>query len=245
MKKPISRSKVELFMECPCCAYRAIKLNIPRPPGLPFTLNNATDCLLKSEMDQYREQQLPHPLATSSGIDLVPFKHADIDIWRSNFKGIRTQYKGVEFSGAVDDVWTSRSRELFVVDYKATAKAEPVCEIGDAAHHQIYKRQVEFYQWLLYKNGFSVSPTSYFVYATGDNTRSTFENTLLFTTKLIPYEGNFEWVEPTLDKLIACISSNMLPASSPSCKYCQWAVKIQAGDIRLIAETSFSAIKKN
>ena len=40
------------------------------------------------------------------GIDAVPFKHNDLETWRSNFKGIR--YKSIEhnydFGGAVDDI---------------------------------------------------------------------------------------------------------------------------------------------
>ena len=51
-----------------------------------------------------------HPLLIEHNIDAVPFKHKNIDIWRSNFKGIR--YKSIEhnydFGGAVDDIWQKK-----------------------------------------------------------------------------------------------------------------------------------------
>ena len=42
-KKPfiMSRSKIDLFMECPKCFYLDRRIGIQRPPGYPFSLNNA------------------------------------------------------------------------------------------------------------------------------------------------------------------------------------------------------------
>ena len=45
--------------------------------------------------------------------------------------------------------------ELIVVDYKATSKDGEVTL--DAPRQDGYKRQMEFYQWLLRCNGFTVS----------------------------------------------------------------------------------------
>jgi hypothetical protein len=39
----LSRSKVELFMDCPRCFYLDRRLGISRPPGFPFNLNPAVD----------------------------------------------------------------------------------------------------------------------------------------------------------------------------------------------------------
>src|SRR3972149_10504652 len=52
-KKPfkLSRSKLELFTECPRCFYLDRKLGVGRPPGFPFALNSAVDALLKKEFD--------------------------------------------------------------------------------------------------------------------------------------------------------------------------------------------------
>jgi hypothetical protein len=48
----ISRSKVQLFLDCPRCFYLDVRLGIKRPPGFPFSLNSAVDALLKKEFDR-------------------------------------------------------------------------------------------------------------------------------------------------------------------------------------------------
>ena len=114
-----------------------------------------------------------------TGKNLIPFQHEMIDEWRENFKGVQFLHKKTNllFTGAVDDVWfDTDSEELVVVDYKATAKNG---EVSLDADWQIsYKRQMEFYQWLLRKNGFKVSNDGYFVYCNGDKSKTKFdENT--------------------------------------------------------------------
>jgi len=47
----VSRSKIELFTQCPRCAYLDLKLGVKRPETPTFTLNNAVDALLKREFD--------------------------------------------------------------------------------------------------------------------------------------------------------------------------------------------------
>src|SRR3989338_3788923 len=47
----LSRSKIELFLQCPRCFYVDRRLGIGRVSGPPFTLNTATDTLLKKEFD--------------------------------------------------------------------------------------------------------------------------------------------------------------------------------------------------
>jgi len=120
----LSRSKIDLFLECPRCFYLDNKLGTARPPGYPFSLNSAVDKLLKKEFDAHRAKKIPHPLMTQYGIDAVPFQHAKMDIWRENFKGVDFFYKLCDFSvsGAIDDAWVNPKGELHVVDYKATSK---------------------------------------------------------------------------------------------------------------------------
>ena len=81
---------------------------------------------------------------------------------------------------------------------------------------------MQFYQWLLEQNGFIVSNTGYFVYTTGDNTLSSFNNELKFRTNLIAHIGSRHWVENTLDDLINCASSSSIPASAKTCPYCSY-----------------------
>jgi len=89
----LSRSTVEKYLSCPRCCVLDKKYQI-KPPSLPFTLNIAVDNLCKNEFDYYRKIQGPHPLFIENGIDAVPFKHKDLERWRSNFQGIR--YTSIE-----------------------------------------------------------------------------------------------------------------------------------------------------
>ena len=48
----ISRSKIDLFIECPRCFYLGERLGVKRPSMPGFTLNIAVDELLKKEFDK-------------------------------------------------------------------------------------------------------------------------------------------------------------------------------------------------
>jgi CRISPR/Cas system-associated exonuclease Cas4 (RecB family) len=220
----LSRSKIDLFMECPRCFYLDNKLGVKRPPGFPFTLNSAVDALLKKEFDKYRAKGQAHPLMEKYGIDAVPFKHKDMNEWRNALKGgVAFLHKptGMLVTGAVDDVWIKPNDELIVVDYKATSKAEEIVAL-DKDWQDGYKRQAEVYQWLLRQNGFKVSDTAYFVYANGDTEKPGFGDKLEFDTRIIPYKGNADWVEGVIFEIKKCLDSNKIPKADSDCDYCRY-----------------------
>ena len=68
----VSRSKIDLFTECPRCAYLDMRLGVKRPSMPAFTLNNAVDELLKREFDTHRAKGSKHPLVEKYGLDAVP-----------------------------------------------------------------------------------------------------------------------------------------------------------------------------
>lgn len=225
----ISRSKVDLFLKCPRCFYLDRRLGIGQPAGPPFSLNVAVDELLKKEFDSYRAAGEPHPLMRMNGIDAVPFRHERLDEWRDALhRGVTAPLPGTPLiiTGGIDDVWVGPSGELFVVDYKATAKDGTVSL--DAEWQIAYKRQVEIYQWLLRRNGFTVSDTSYFVYCNGAKRAEAFNARLDFSIRVIPYRGSTEWVEPTLKELYECLRSPNLPANTSDCEHCRYRKKAAA-----------------
>src|SRR3990167_1260954 len=85
----ISRSKIDLFIDCHQCFYLDRKLGVSRPSGPPFTLNSAVDHLLKNEFDIHRAKNKAHPLMSEYKIKAVPFSHKNLNDWRNNFKGIQ------------------------------------------------------------------------------------------------------------------------------------------------------------
>ncbi len=218
----LSRSKIDLFHECPRCFYLDRRLGVSRPSMPGFTLNVAVDHLLKKEFDMHRAKGTAHPLMEQYGVDAVPFDHPDMDVWRENFKGVQYVEPETNFliTGAVDDVWVSPSGELHVVDYKATSKEED--PNLDGIWQQGYKRQMEVYQWLLRKNGFTVSNTGYFVYVNGKKDRAAFDAKLEFDVLLIPYVGNDSWIQPVLIEAKKTLMAEALPPTGERCEYCPY-----------------------
>ncbi len=233
----LSRSKIELFLECPLCFYLDRRLGVGRPPGFPFSLNAAVDLLLKKEFDTHRAKQEPHPLMKAYGLDAIPYEHRDLDKWRENFVGVQYLHAPTNFiiTGAVDDVWVNKAGELHVVDYKATSKDSEVNL--DAEWQQGYKNQMEIYQWLLRQNGFKVSSTGYFVYVNGKRDAKAFDARLEFEVKLIPYTGDDKWIEPKLTEIKKCLVDDNCPKASGDCDYCTYREAVLA-EVKMPAQSS-------
>jgi len=160
-------------------------------------------------------------------LDTLPYNHDKLDDWRETFVGVQYVHEPTNLLvfGAVDDLWVNPAGEVIVVDYKATAKDK---EVSISAGWQIsYKRQMEVYQWLLRRNGLAVNPTGYFVYTNGRMDLDGFYNRVEFKTKLIPYTGNDDWVEPTLMQMKQCMDGDMPPMGESimggPCEFCTYA----------------------
>jgi len=223
----VSRSKIELFMQCPRCFWLDVRVKITRPSTPPFNINKTIDELYKKEFDIHRAAGTPHPIMLKNNLKATPFAHEKIDQWRHNFTGVSTLHEptNLHVFGAVDDIWVNEAGELIVVDYKATSKDK---EVNIDSGWQIsYKRQMEVYQWLMRANGFTVSDTGYFVYTNARLDVAGFDDRLEFTTKLIPYTGDATWVEGALANMKACMEGDM-PAVGTSimggeCEHCAYA----------------------
>lgn len=223
----LSRTRLENFMKCPRCFYIDRRLGVDQPPGYPFSLNAAVDTLMKKEFDIHRAKNTIHPLMETYGIDAVPFSHEKLSEWRDPFVGVQylDPHSNFLVTGAVDDIWQNKKGELHVVDYKATSKNGQVSI--DAAWQKSYKNQMELYQWLLRKNGFNVSPLGYFVYVNGKTDAKAFDGRLEFDVKIIPYEGNDSWVEPTLQEAKNCLTQDTLPPAGKECDFCLYRKSVQ------------------
>lgn len=223
----VSRSKIELFMQCPRCFWLDVRMKITRPSTPPFRINQAIDELFKKEFDKYRAKAKPHPLMIEHKIDAIPFSHEEIDTWRETFTGVIVLHEptNLHIFGAVDDIWVNEAGELIVIDYKATAKQADVNL--DADWQIAYKRQMEVYQWLLRQNDFKVNDTGYFVYANGRLDLDGFNDRIEFRTKVISYKGDDTWIEPTLKKMKKVMDGEMPRVGKSGmggpCEYCAYA----------------------
>ena len=86
---------------------------------------------------------------------------------------------------------------------------------------------MEFYQYLLRKNGFSVSYTGYFIYCNGIRQKKIFNEKLDFEIFLLDYTGNDSWIEETLSSIVNVLKSEKVPKYSDNCKYCDFIKKTQ------------------
>jgi hypothetical protein len=219
----ISRSKVDLFINCKRCFWldRVKGLGMIQPP--PFTLNNAVDSLLKNEFDHYRSIQQPHPIFLENGLNFVPYNHSKLEDWRENFKGLEyiDNELGLIFTGAVDDLWLNLdNNKVIVVDYKATSKVGSI-EISNSGWWPSYKRQIEFYQFLLFKNNIEIENYSFFLYANGLK-EGHFNSKIDFDLTLIKYEGSLSWIPKKLKEIKSLLDQDNVPDCNSSCKHCEY-----------------------
>ncbi|MDP2651620.1 MAG: PD-(D/E)XK nuclease family protein [bacterium] len=224
----ISRSKLDTFTECPRCSFLDLRFGVKRPSMPAFTLNNAVDELLKREFDIHRANASQHPLLARYGLDAVPLNDERMEEWRDALRrGISYLHTptNIQLRGGIDDVWVNPAGEFIIVDYKATSK-----KIGPRTEDDLYdqyKRQMEIYQWLFRRNGFTVSPTGYFVYVNGKSDAKAFDGKLEFDVELISYTGSDVWVEPALYDLKKMLTNDEIPPIGISfgggpCEYCTY-----------------------
>lgn len=210
----ISRSKIELFLECPRCFYLDRRLGLSRPsmPGWP--LNVAVDQLLKNEFDLLRRKGEQHELMKQYKVDATPFDHPDIEEWRNNFVGKQYLHESTNLLifGAIDDVWINKKEKLLIVDYKATSTSKEI-SLEDE-YKEGYKKQMEIYQWIFRKSGFKVSDIGYFIFANAGKNRPRFDGRLEFKLSIISHKGDDSWVEPAIFEMKKCLESNNIPTQT-------------------------------
>jgi len=223
---PLSRSKIEFFLKCPRCFYLDRRLGV-KPPGMPsMTLNRAVDSLMKAEFDGYRQRQEPHPAFLKYGINAIPLSHPDIEVWRSNFKGVKflNPPTNLLIGGAPDDIMIV-GREWLVLDFKGTCSKDEITSL-DTEYRLAYKRQVEVYSWLLAKNGHPVGRNAFLLFANARADRLSFDARLDFDLQLVEVVMDLSWIEPTLGQIRTCLMADQPPAASATCECCNFVAAV-------------------
>ncbi|PPR79891.1 MAG: hypothetical protein CFH01_00100 [Alphaproteobacteria bacterium MarineAlpha2_Bin1] len=237
----LSRTRVENFIRCPACFYlQQVKgVVFPTLPG--FNLNEATDILLKRDFDKYRSLGKAHPFLVKLGKDfLIPYYHENFNLWtqsihfasdgRMNFHHEPTNLK---VGGGLDDVWLNqKTNELHIVDYKSTSQRTAGKKISlNDFWKKSYKRQMDFYVWIMLKKKLNVSKTGFFLYCDGDRFGNyTFLNsdsaTMNFKMTLLSYSVDLSWVEDTLYKIKDCLELKSPPNHNNNCEYGKFITQI-------------------
>ena len=223
----LSRSKFELFGECPRCFYMSCRFGLGRPSMPAFTLNSAVDILLKNEFDLLRQAGESHELMKQYHLAAVPLNHPDLTKWRgetpeTRYKGASALHQPTNFllTGMIDDVWQSDNGELIIVDYKSTSTSKEI-SLEDE-YKQAYKRQMEFYQYLFRLLGFNVCNTGYFVFANATKNREKFDGKLEFDMSIVSHTGDDSWIDKKLVLAKECLMTNKIPNPSENCEFCEY-----------------------
>jgi len=207
----ISRSQIELFIDCPRCFWLEIKHNIKRPENFSGGyIGSKYDPLLKNYFDKHRENNKTpeeiekHNLKLFSNIEILK-------TWRG--KGIEyfNEKHNIVYYGKIDDLLT-KDEYLIPFDFKTTISK-------NFQIYEDYKRQLEIYGYLLKKNNYPVLETGIF-YVVKVNINENFEK--IEEREIVRIENlNYEIYDEILEKLIETYKSKKEPKPSPNCKFCQ------------------------
>ena len=233
----VSRSKIELFIQCHLCFYLNQRHGIWTPDSPPFVLNIRIDQLIKKDANHLRKSQTPDHRAEEFGVHAVPFNHPEMKFWMDTRCGLEELHQETNLTvfGAVDDVWLVNNEKLSVIDEKATHSNHKITE---SAFWDQYKRQIELYSWLLSRQGlyYPVSEVGYFVRFNTDKSQDSFKSdSLEFEYEVIPHTCNNGWIEPTLIAIKECLMRDTAPEPSETCKWCEYRTAAAAAQTKIRA----------
>src|SRR3989344_4920546 len=198
----LSPSTISLFLECPRCFYLQIVKGIKRPQGIFPSLPSGMDKILKEHFDRFMSQEkLPPELKEIKDCKLFDDKEK-LKIWRSNLKGISYQEDDILLHGAIDNLLVKKDK-LIVLDYKT--RGFPL----KADTHEYYQTQMDLYNFLLEKNGYSTEDFTYLLFYYPSHVKETGE--VIFNTKLKKIKTSSKNGEKVFKDAVDCVLSKEEP----------------------------------
>ena len=80
---------------------------------------------------------------------------------------------------------------------------------------------MDFYAYLLTKNGYEVDDTAYFYVCNAYRCDQVdFDGRLSFYQTLVPYKLDMSWIDTKLDEMVDCLSRDSIPEETESCENC-------------------------
>ncbi len=203
-----SPSSLNLLKDCPRCFWLQFNKAIKRPAGIFPSLPSGMDHVLKTHFDRYIGKGLPSELKNLEGVELFSDK-AQLDLWRSNFKGIRLETPAYTLRGAVDNLLV-KGKKLIVLDYKT--RGFPLKE--DTHHHA--EDQMHLYNFLLRKNGHATEDYSYLLFY---HPKEVLENgDVVFNKDLIKIPVDIKRAKTILKTAVKTLKAK---CPKKSCDWCQ------------------------
>ncbi len=212
----LSPTSLNLMQECPRCFWLSVVKKIKRPDTIFPSLPSGMDKILKEHFDRFMELgELPPELKEQECVkDCKLFDDKEkLKIWRNNLKGLEYYDKkeDVLLHGAVDNILV-KGKKLIVLDYKT--RGYPLKEDT----HEHYQLQLDIYNFLLRKNGYSTEDYSYLLFYYPNKVLATGE--VIFDTKLIKMKTSIEAGEKIFKKAIELIKET-IPEAGKECGFCK------------------------
>ena len=209
----LSPSSINLFLECPRCFWLHMVMNKKRPSGIFPSLPSGMDKILKEHFDKFMvKNQLPPEIKKEcKGYSLFN-KKSLLDVWRNNFKGIQyiDMKTGILLHGAIDNLLV-KNNKLIVLDYKT--RGFPL----KADTHEYYQTQMDLYNFLLEKNGYSTEDFTYLLFYYPSHVKETGE--VIFNTELRKIKTSSKNGEKVFNDAVKCILSKEEPKDT--CEWCE------------------------
>lgn len=209
----ISRSKIELFIECQRCFWLDAKYKIKRPEGIKGTyLGSKYDSILKNEFDKHRQNNTKPQELDKYNFDLYS-NLEKLKKWRNDLGFYHLNHK-IYYYGKIDDLLINKEKELIPFDFKTTLSKNKKIE----NYENYYKRQLEIYGYFLKKQKEQVINLG-ILYVIEIEINENFEKIerreLIFVKNL-----NYDIYDEILDKLKEVYFSAKEPTLNPKCEYC-------------------------
>jgi len=220
----ISRSQIELFIDCPRCFWLEVKYKIKRPDkSMGGHIGSKYDSLLKSYFDKHRESKKTPKEIEKHNLSLFPDVET-LKIWRGGGIKYYHQKHNITYYGKIDDLLI-KDEYLIPFDFKTTLSKEFQIYEG-------YKRQLEIYGYLLKKNNYPTLNFGIF-YVVKIDIKENFEK--IEEREIIKVENlNYGVYDEILENLIKVYNSEKEPELSQNCEFCKRDFEIISLNKKLI-----------
>ena len=139
---------------------------------------------------------------------------------------IRFKDTNIILKGGIDDIWyNTKTDELVVVDYKSQEDQKEVNQLNyfDSPYKEGYKRQLDFYVYLLKIMGKKVSSDAYLLICNAKNVDEGFNGKMLFDEIIIHHDAEIDYIENEIQNMIDTMNSTKIPKSHESCENCAYS----------------------
>jgi len=212
----LSHSGIEGMYRCPRCFWLQYNKKLRQPEGIVSRLANRFDVILKKYFDLYRQTG-----------ELPPMIEGKVEGKLENPFQEKYFYNHDEkygLTGRLDDCLVRDDGKYTPVDHK-TASSDP----REKDILEAYQHQLNFYTFLLEKNGKSTSGFGHLIYYFPEHSEEMHKGAPIYV-HVQTLKTNPEQAEKEFLKAIGVLEGDM-PESAYDCQFCLWHERLKELDL--------------